>query len=145
MFWTDEDADTIKNLPASLLILKVDKCEPDIEFHEFQRFYQIERLTSVVIQFGGMCGTVRERYDATVPADPAVAVIVAELRRVADGVRSIREHLEDERDAAAERTSPPPALDAAGAVPGAHWVLVGSLQVDLQRVGGGLARLGARS
>ncbi|WP_292732619.1 MULTISPECIES: aromatic acid exporter family protein [unclassified Microbacterium] len=95
----------------------------------------VATLTPIVTQAVGMTRAFHERYDESLRSEPAIAAIAEQLSRAAHDVR-----FAPGRDAA---TAP----DSAGLEPAAltrplalvtpssdHWILVGSMMVDLLRI-----------
>lgn len=93
----------------------------------------VERFTPVVTQTIGMTRAVYDGYEETIVDEPAVRAIAEQLHRAAHDVR-----LAFAIDAGAERVvHEEPALTRPlqiRAPSPAHWVLVGSLLMDLHRV-----------
>lgn len=109
----------------------------------------LERLESLLQTFGpiltqviGMTRAVYDRHDDSIADDPAVRAIAEQLRRAAHDVRlaAARSLTPDGAAApvgATSAASEPPALTrplTVGAPSPVHWVLVGSLLVDLHRI-----------
>lgn len=94
----------------------------------------LDLYTPIVTQVIGMTRACYDRYDASITTEPAVAAIAEQLRRAAHDVR-LALVPDSPRGAAPE---PEPAaltrpLDISA--PSAdHWILVGSLLVDLHRI-----------
>jgi uncharacterized membrane protein YccC len=95
----------------------------------------VDRFSTIVTQTIGMTRTFVDRYDAALHAEPTVGAIAEQLRRAAHDVR-----LEVQR--AESVTSPEPAIEPPAlteplqvkAPSSDHWILVGSLLVDLHRI-----------
>lgn len=97
----------------------------------------VQRLFAIVTQLIGMTRAFVDDYDDTIAGDRQVGAIAEQLHRAAHDIRL-------ERATAAPEASPvePPALTRPlelRAAPPAHWVLVGSLLVDLRRIHAGIA------
>jgi hypothetical protein len=93
----------------------------------------LERFSPVVTQTIGMTRAVYDGYEATIADEPAVRAIAEQLHRAAHDVR-----LAFAVDAGPERlVEEEPALTRPLQIQTpstAHWVLVGSLLMDLHRV-----------
>jgi uncharacterized membrane protein YccC len=96
----------------------------------------LESFTPIVTQVIGMTRAVYERYDPTIVDEASVRAIAEQLRRAAHDAR-----LRNTGSAPASVDEPPalttPLVVAAPSA--AHWVLVGSLLVDLHRIHENLA------
>lgn len=94
----------------------------------------VQRLSAIVTQVIGMTRAVVDDYDDTICADPEAAAIAEQLHRAAHDLRwSV---------SAAGPVVEPPALTRpleVVAVPRSHWVLIGSLLIDLRRIHSALA------
>lgn len=91
----------------------------------------LDALSPIVTQLIGMTRAVYDRYDPSVAAEPAVRAIADQLRRAAHDTR-VRAG-----DTAREMADEPPALTRPLQVTAPspeHWVLIGSLLVDLHRI-----------
>lgn len=98
-------------------------------------------LTPIVTQAIGMTRAFRERYDDTLRDEPAMAAIAEQLRRAAHDVRvsvargvATSEGVPEDETAALTR---PLSIETPSSD---HWVLVGSLLVDLLRIHHGLTQ-----
>ena len=95
---------------------------------------RLDRFTPVVTQTIGMTRAVYDGYTATIDGDPSVRAIAEQLHRAAHDVRrEFALDLSDERDPVSEE----PALTRPLQIrtPSTeHWVLVGSLLMDLHRI-----------
>lgn len=95
----------------------------------------LDVFTPILTQVIGMTRAVYDRYDPTIAAEPSVQAIAEQLRRAAHDAR-----LRISGGAAATASAPPPEPPALTrplqvAAPSAdHWVLVGSLLIDLHRI-----------
>ncbi len=90
----------------------------------------LEVFTPVTTQVIGMTRAVYDRYDPDISAEPAVRAIADQLRRAAHDIRL-------RADGPVAAASEPAALTRPLqiAAPSAeHWILVGSLLVDLHRI-----------
>ena len=94
----------------------------------------LERFSPIVTQMIGMTRTYVDRYDATLPAEPTVRAIAEQLHRAAHDVRlAVRDAGESVPDAADLQ----PALTRPLSIstPSSdHWILIGSLLIDLLRI-----------
>jgi hypothetical protein len=89
---------------------------------------RLERFGPIGIQVAGMTRAVHDRYDDDLASDPSARAIAVQLRRAAHDLR---------REAALQPASPDPALTTPLQVirpSEKHWVLIGSLLVDLHRI-----------
>jgi len=105
-----------------------------VELAELQGL--VDRFSTVVTQTIGMTRTFCDRYDADLEREPTVSAIADQLHRAAHDVRLLVQRLEDETDLApAEEDEPALTRPLSVAAPrSGHWVLVGSLLVDLHRI-----------
>ncbi|WP_340638591.1 FUSC family protein [Microbacterium protaetiae] len=96
----------------------------------------LDRFSTVVTQTIGMSRTFYDRYDEELETEPTVAAIAEQLHRAAHDVRLLVQRLDDEADLApAEDQAPALTRPLSVAAPrSGHWVLVGSLLVDLHRI-----------
>lgn len=88
----------------------------------------VQRLFAIVTQLVGMTRAFTDDYDDTIATDPEAAAIAEQLHRAAHDLRLGRD------DAPAGE---PPALTRpleVVAAPSTHWVLIGSLLIDLRRI-----------
>ena len=102
----------------------------------------LDRLSPIVTQVIGMTRAFADHYDPTIADEPTVRAIADQLRRAAHDVRlDLRADTSPEAsDASSERT---PALTAPLAITRPspdHWILIGSLLEDLQRIHATLSR-----
>ena len=104
------------------------------ELAQLQRL--LDRFSTVVIQTIGMTRTFYDRYDEALEDEPTVGAIAEQLHRAAHDVRLLVQRLELEADIVpAEEESPALTRPLSIAAPrSGHWVLVGSLLVDLHRI-----------
>lgn len=89
---------------------------------------RLDRFGPIGIQVVGMTRAVHDRYDDDLPADPSAQAIATQLRRAAHDLR---------RDLMERTEAPDPALTTPLQVirpSERHWVLIGSLLVDLHRI-----------
>jgi uncharacterized membrane protein YccC len=91
---------------------------------------RLEQYTPIVTQVIGMTRAACDRYDAGIAAEPSVQAIAEQLRRAAHDVR--RGVVTQGGDAVEPAALTRPLTVAAPAAD--HWVLVGSLLVDLHRI-----------
>jgi uncharacterized membrane protein YgaE (UPF0421/DUF939 family) len=101
----------------------------------------LDRFTPIVTQVTGMTRTFCDRYDPTLDQEPTVAAIAEQLRRAAHDVRLAVQRADLEpapspnQDADVDADEPaltrPLSVDTPKS---GHWVLVGSLLVDLRRI-----------
>jgi uncharacterized membrane protein YgaE (UPF0421/DUF939 family) len=95
----------------------------------------LDAFTPILTQVIGMTRAVYDRYDPTIANEPSVQAIAEQLRRAAHDVRL---QVTDAAGAPASPSTPePPALTRPlqVAAPAAdHWMLVGSLLMDLHRI-----------
>ena len=94
----------------------------------------LDRFTPVVTQAIGMTRAVCDSYDATIVEEPSVRAIAEQLHRAAHDVRRA---FAVDTDADAPIAAEEPALTRPLQIhvpSAAHWVLVGSLLMDLHRV-----------
>lgn len=96
---------------------------------------EVRRLSAIATQVIGMTRAFTDEEDAAIATDPHAAAIAEQLHRAAHDLRLglIRAH---------EPAAEPPALTRPleiAAAPPAHWLLIGSLLVDLRRIHDGLA------
>lgn len=92
----------------------------------------LERYRPIVTQTIGMTRSCYERYDTSITTEPAVQAIAEQLHRAAHDVR-----LQLGSSTPPELRDEPPALTTPLqiATPSSdHWILVGSLLVDLHRI-----------
>lgn len=96
----------------------------------------LDRFTTVVTQTIGMTRTFYDRYDAALEDEPTVAAIAEQLQRAAHDVRLLVQRLEAEAEIVpTDEDSPALTRPLSVAAPhSGHWVLVGSLLVDLHRI-----------
>lgn len=97
----------------------------------------VDRFAPIVTQVIGMTRAVYDRYDPTIADEPAVRAIAEQLRRAAHDVRLLVPEPGDEArdDTEAPREAPALTRPLQVAAPaGEHWVLVGSLLMDLHRI-----------
>lgn len=97
----------------------------------------LDRFTPIVTQTIGMTRAFCERYDPSLETEPTVRAIAEQLRRAAHDVRLIVARGESGADPVAAPEAEQPALTTPlqVAAPSAdHWVLVGSLVIDLLRI-----------
>ena len=109
----------------------------------------VARLSAIVTQVAGMTRAFVDDYDATISADAEVVAIAEQLHRAAHDLRLSDAGIGDgvhvdgaADDAGAGRAPEPPALTRpleVHAAPPRHWVLIGSLMVDLRRIHDALA------
>lgn len=94
----------------------------------------LDRFTPIVTQVIGMTRAFCDRYDASLGDEPTLRAIAEQLRRAAHDVRLALHRAET--DAPPTATEPPaltrPLMVATPASD--HWILVGSLLVDLHRI-----------
>jgi uncharacterized membrane protein YccC len=93
----------------------------------------LDAFTPIITQVIGMTRACYDRYDPAIAAEPSVIAIAEQLRRAAHDVRRRIPGGAADEDPVAE----PPALTRPLqiAAPSAeHWILVGSLLVDLHRI-----------
>ncbi len=104
------------------------------ELTELERL--LDRFSTVVIQTIGMTRTVYDRYDDSLHGEPTAAAIAEQLRRAAHDVRLLVHRLEDESEPAPVDEEEPALTRplTVSAPRSGHWVLVGSLLVDLHRI-----------
>lgn len=100
----------------------------------------VQRLLAIVTQLIGMTRAFVDDYDDTVAGDRQVAAIAEQLHRAAHDIR-LAAAAPGGAGAEASLVEPPAltrplVLDTA---PPVHWVLVGSLLVDLRRIHAGIA------
>ena len=96
----------------------------------------MDRFTTIVTQTVGMTRTFVDRYDDTLRAEPTVGAIAEQLRRAAHDVRLALQRAEGTVGEAAPAVEPAALttpLEVA-APSSDHWILVGSLLVDLRRI-----------
>ena len=101
----------------------------------------LEIFTPIMTQVIGMTRAVYDRYDPSIVDEPSVRAIAEQLRRASHDVHLavVRRHTPVSPHAADRAASDlePPALTRPleiGAPSAGHWVLVGSLLVDLHRI-----------
>ncbi|MFG6477023.1 aromatic acid exporter family protein [Microbacterium sp. P06] len=104
----------------------------------------LEVFTPIMTQVIGMTRAAYDRYDPSIADEPTVRAIADQLRRAAHDVhltivrhRSSAAARTHEPDTAASAALEPPALTRpleVGAPSAGHWILVGSLLVDLHRI-----------
>lgn len=106
----------------------------------------VHRLFAIVTQLIGMTRAFVDDYDDTIAGDRQVGAIAEQLHRAAHDIRLERPvgAAEVAGDASPLEASPgePPALTRPlelRTAPPAHWVLIGSLLVDLRRIHAGVA------
>lgn len=107
----------------------------------------VRRLFAIVTQLIGMTRAFVDDYDDTIAGDRQVAAIAEQLHRAAHDVRIAPPTAVTGEDGTADSgesasAGEPPALTRPLELPTAtpeHWVLVGSLLVDLRRIHGGIA------
>lgn len=95
----------------------------------------VDRFSTIVTQTVGMTRAVVDRYDATLLQEPTVVAIAEQLRRAAHDVRLAVQRAES--TSAPSPDAEPPALTTpleVAAPSSDHWILVGSLLVDLHRI-----------
>ncbi len=104
------------------------------ELDEVRRL--LERFATVVTQTIGMTRAFCDRYDDTLGHEPSVAAIAEQLRRAAHDVRLLVHRLEDGADPVPDEPDEPALTRplSVAAPRSGHWVLVGSLLVDLHRI-----------
>lgn len=102
----------------------------------------LERLSPIVTQVIGMTRAFADHYDPTIADEPTVRAIADQLRRAAHDVR-----LDLRADTSADASDAPeeivPALTAPLTIARPspdHWILIGSLLEDLQRIHATLSR-----
>ena len=97
----------------------------------------LDRFTPIVTQAIGMTRTFVDRYDTSLADEPTVRAIAEQLRRAAHDLRLAVQHVDAVDEAVAPSTADAPALTtplAVSAPSAAHWILIGSLLVDLARI-----------
>jgi uncharacterized membrane protein YccC len=98
----------------------------------------IERITPIGTQLIGMTRAYVDRYEPTLAAEPEVAAIAEQLDRAAHDVRLLLDQAAGlQAGASAAVDAEPPALTRPlriAAPSAGHWVLIGSLLVDLERI-----------
>lgn len=104
----------------------------------------LDRFGPIATQVIGMTRAFTDRYDVSLTKEPTMGAIAEQLARAAHDVRLVtaRAGTGDAESSASE----PPALTRplAVAMPSSdHWVLVGSLLVDLERIHAALVELSA--
>jgi hypothetical protein len=102
----------------------------------------LDRLGPIVTQVIGMTRAFYDHYDPTIADEPTVRAIADQLRRAAHDVRI---DLDSEASVAdrSESGSAVPALTAPLVISTPspdHWILIGSLLEDLQRIHVALSR-----
>lgn len=112
-----------------------------MELDELRRV--LDLFTPIVTQVIGMTRAFADRYEPTLDREPSVRAIAEQLRRAAHDVRLVVRRIEAS-DVAVERESlPEPAAlttPLSIATPSSdHWILVGSLLIDLLRIHHALA------
>lgn len=102
----------------------------------------LERLSPIVTQVIGMTRAFADHYDPTIADEPTIRAIADQLRRAAHDVR-LDLRTDTSPDAPAVPSEIVPALTAplSIATPSPdHWILIGSLLEDLQRIHATLSR-----
>lgn len=96
----------------------------------------LDRFSTMVTQTIGMTRTFCDRYDDALAHEPTVAAIADQLHRAAHDVRLLVQRLEADVDLAAVEVDEPALTRplTVAAPRSGHWVLVGSLLVDLHRI-----------
>lgn len=96
----------------------------------------VERFTPIVTQVIGMTRAFSERYEPSLDAEPTVRAIADQLRRAAHDVRLQVRRVEAPSGVAADAPDPPAlTMPLSVATPSSdHWILVGSLLIDLHRI-----------
>lgn len=105
------------------------------ELDELRRV--LERFSRIVTQTIGMTLAFAERYEPALDREPSVRAIAEQLRRAAHDVRLTVQRIEASDVSARVSRPEPPALTTplSIAAPSAdHWILVGSLLIDLRRI-----------
>lgn len=101
----------------------------------------LDRLGPIVTQVIGMTRAFYDHYDPTIADEPTVRAIADQLRRAAHDVRLDLRGVETGAVDRGDATGP--ALTAPLAIPTPspdHWILIGSLLEDLQRIHATLSR-----
>jgi uncharacterized membrane protein YgaE (UPF0421/DUF939 family) len=101
----------------------------------------LDRFGPIATQVIGMTRAFTDRYDASVSTEPAMGAIAEQLTRAAHDVRLVLDRADP---TAAGAPTEPPALTrplAIGVPTSDHWVLIGSLLVDLERIHAALVEL----
>jgi hypothetical protein len=101
----------------------------------------LDRFGPIATQLIGMTRAFTDRYDASVVEEPTMAAIAEQLTRAAHDVRLATSRA---GDAGAREGAEAPALTrplSVAAPSSDHWVLIGSLLVDLERIHASLAEL----
>lgn len=95
---------------------------------------RLDRFTPVVTQTVGMTRAVYDGYTSSIVEDPSVRAIAEQLHRAAHDVR-LDFHLEPDTERAAVTEEPALTRPLQIRTPSAeHWVLIGSLLMDLHRI-----------
>ena len=105
----------------------------------------LDRLGPIVTQVIGMTRAFYDHYDPTIPDEPTVRAIADQLRRAAHDVRLDLRGVETDAAQVERGDTTGPALTAplVIATPSPdHWILIGSLLEDLQRIHATLSRTG---
>lgn len=95
----------------------------------------VHRLAAIATQVMGMTRTFTDEHDDTIATDPHAAAIAEQLHRAAHDLQ--RERTGEASASVAEPPALTRPLEIASAPP-AHWLLIGSLLIDLRRIHGGL-------
>lgn len=96
----------------------------------------LDAFTPILTQVIGMTRAVYDRYDPSISDEPSVQAIAEQLRRAAHDAR-LRMSSDTDPSASPAPAAEPPALTRplqVAAPSGDHWILVGSLLVDLHRI-----------
>jgi uncharacterized membrane protein YgaE (UPF0421/DUF939 family) len=127
-------ADTAIRTATESLTLNPRASRHRTQLSELQQL--LDRFSTVVTQTIGMTRTFYDRYDAELEGEPTVTAIAEQLHRAAHDVRLLVQRVDEEADIApAEEDSPALTRPLSLAPPRSeHWVLVGSLLVDLHRI-----------
>jgi len=96
----------------------------------------LERFSTVVTQAIGMTRTFCDLYDDALRHEPTVTAISDQLRRAAHDVRLLVHRLDEDTDLVPQEVEEPALTRplTVSAPRSEHWVLVGSLLVDLHRI-----------
>lgn len=103
----------------------------------------LDRFGPIATQVIGMTRAFTDRYDSSLAGEPTMRAIAEQLERAAHDVRLATDRA---RHVADEPATEPPALTrplAVVAPSSDHWVLIGSLLVDLERIHAALVELAA--
>ncbi len=102
----------------------------------------VDRFSPIVTQLGGMTRALQERYEPALDSEPTVRAIADQLHRAAHDVRRSAQRVGSPE--ALVREPEPPALTTPLSVvaPSSdHWILVGSMLIDLLRIHNALAEV----